>query len=223
MKGVADASLATAIECVLVGDEPRIQAVLDTVSYDPAHIRIHHASDAVGMQEVPREALEPSATPRSVVGASTRRAGAGRRARERRQHGRVSARLCPRVPQHQGRAEAGARERVPAAHRPSRCRINWRSCSTSGRRCAATPSTSCSSRSWAASYAQRISKVARPRVALLNMGAEPFKGGDVLAEAHERLLTVPAVHFIGNIEGNDIAKGTRRRDRLRGLARRASS
>jgi glycerol-3-phosphate acyltransferase PlsX len=40
-------------------------------------------------------------------------------------------------------------------------------------------------------YAQRISKVARPRVALLNMGAEPFKGGDVLAEAHERLLTLP--------------------------------
>ena len=47
VKGVAQASLATAIECVLVGDEARIQAVLDTLSYEPAHIRIHHAADAV--------------------------------------------------------------------------------------------------------------------------------------------------------------------------------
>ena len=39
VKGVATASLDTAIECLLVGDEPRIQAVLDTLSYDPAHIR----------------------------------------------------------------------------------------------------------------------------------------------------------------------------------------
>src|SRR5436190_13587882 len=57
VKGVGVASLATAIECVLVGDEPRIQAVLDTLSYNPAHIRIHHAANAIGMLEPPREAL----------------------------------------------------------------------------------------------------------------------------------------------------------------------
>ena len=70
VRGVADASLATAIECVLVGDEPRIQAVLDTVSYDPAHIRIHHAAEAVGLHEVPREAIRSKRDASIRVGAA---------------------------------------------------------------------------------------------------------------------------------------------------------
>jgi glycerol-3-phosphate acyltransferase PlsX len=39
------------------------------------------------------------------------------------------------------------------------------------------------------------------------MGSEPSKGGEVLADAYRRLRTVPGLNFIGNIEGNDLAKG----------------
>ncbi|MGH7822066.1 MAG: phosphate acyltransferase, partial [Candidatus Binatia bacterium] len=56
-------------------------------------------------------------------------------------------------------------------------------------------------------YAKRISKVASPRVALLNMGTEPMKGGDVLVGAYDRLRQVREINFIGNVEGNDVAKG----------------
>ncbi len=68
-------------------------------------------------------------------------------------------------------------------------------------------------------YARRVSKVASPRVALLNMGREPSKGGEVLADAYRRLRTVPGLNFVGNIEGNDLAKGQGGRHRLRGAAR----
>ena len=49
VKGVAQVSLSTDIECLLVGDERRIQAVLEGVSYNPEHIAILHARDAIGM------------------------------------------------------------------------------------------------------------------------------------------------------------------------------
>jgi len=39
------------------------------------------------------------------------------------------------------------------------------------------------------------------------MGAEPFRGGDVLAEAHERLAKTPGITFVGNVASSDIAKG----------------
>src|SRR5262245_413154 len=57
VKGVAAVSLATDIECLVVGDERRIQAVLERVPYNPEHIAIVHCRDAVGLHEEPREAL----------------------------------------------------------------------------------------------------------------------------------------------------------------------
>src|SRR5438552_1330034 len=58
VQGVAQISLATDIECLLVGDERRIQSVLEGVSYNPEHIAILHASEAIGMAEEPREAVK---------------------------------------------------------------------------------------------------------------------------------------------------------------------
>src|SRR5439155_1355035 len=58
VKGVAQVSLATDIECLLVGDERRIQSVLEGVSYNPEHIAILHAPDAIGMAEEPRQAVK---------------------------------------------------------------------------------------------------------------------------------------------------------------------
>src|SRR5204862_6568642 len=52
-------------------------------------------------------------------------------------------------------------------------------------------------------YMQSGLGVAKPRVGLLNVGEEKGKGTDVLKEAYE-LLESSGVHFIGNVEGNDI-------------------
>src|SRR5215831_18196778 len=57
VQGVADVSLHTDIECVLVGDEHRIQALLEGTAYNPEHIDIVHAAEAIGLDEEPREAL----------------------------------------------------------------------------------------------------------------------------------------------------------------------
>lgn len=47
----------------------------------------------------------------------------------------------------------------------------------------------------------------RPSVGLLNIGEEDIKGNDVVKEAGE-LLRASGLNFVGNIEGDDIYKGT---------------
>ncbi len=47
----------------------------------------------------------------------------------------------------------------------------------------------------------------RPSVGLLNIGEEEIKGNDVVKQAAE-LLRASGLNFFGNVEGNDIYKGT---------------
>ncbi len=55
-------------------------------------------------------------------------------------------------------------------------------------------------------YMHDVEAIARPRVGLLNVGAEEVKGPGVLKVAH-RLLAGSDLNFVGNIEGRDIIHG----------------
>jgi len=55
----------------------------------------------------------------------------------------------------------------------------------------------------ASAYMQRVWKVERPRVALLNIGEEPSKGSVLAQEAYE-LLAASDLNFIGNVEGRHV-------------------
>jgi glycerol-3-phosphate acyltransferase PlsX len=57
-------------------------------------------------------------------------------------------------------------------------------------------------------YASRISQNPKPSVALLSNGHEAKKGPDAVVEAHARLKARRDLHFVGNVEGTDIPRGT---------------
>ena len=57
-----------------------------------------------------------------------------------------------------------------------------------------------------AAYARDILKIQDPRVGLLNIGGEAGKGSQVAKEAHE-LISRSGVHFVGNVEGQDLFLG----------------
>src|SRR5262249_20641889 len=57
VRGVAEVSLGTDIDCLLVGDEARVQAILEAAPYNPERIAILHARDAIGMEEDAHEAM----------------------------------------------------------------------------------------------------------------------------------------------------------------------
>ena len=58
-----------------------------------------------------------------------------------------------------------------------------------------------------AALVEAIEEKERPTVGLLNIGEEVIKGNDVVKEAGE-LLRGSALNFHGNVEGNDIFRGT---------------
>jgi len=57
-------------------------------------------------------------------------------------------------------------------------------------------------------YVRDAIGIADPRVALLNIGEEPGKGNEVVAETHELLSREPGIRFVGNVEGRDIIQDT---------------
>ena len=52
-----------------------------------------------------------------------------------------------------------------------------------------------------------VDGIERPTIGLLNIGEEEIKGNDVVKDAAE-LLRASALNFVGNVEGDDIYKGT---------------
>lgn len=53
-------------------------------------------------------------------------------------------------------------------------------------------------------YMEKAFGVEKPRVGLLNNGAEEHKGTPLTVEAHQMLKSLGGINFVGNIEGNQI-------------------
>ncbi len=58
-----------------------------------------------------------------------------------------------------------------------------------------------------AALVEAVDEKERPTVGLLNIGEEVIKGNDIVKQAGE-LLRASSLNFYGNVEGNDIFKGT---------------
>jgi len=205
VRGVAQVSLTTDIECLVVGDERRIQAVLEGVSYNPEHISILHCRDAIGMAEDPREAIKRRDTS-LLVGI---RAVAEGRAEARVSAGNTGA--CVLGCAKHFRLLRGIRRAALASvyprqqEKPGQDRFALLLDVGATIRCEADELVQFAI--MGSAYARRVSKVASPAVGLLNMGSEETKGGEILVEAHRRLRLLPSVNFVGNVEGNDLVRG----------------
>lgn len=55
-------------------------------------------------------------------------------------------------------------------------------------------------------YAERVLNIKNPRVALLNIGGEETKGSELIQEVYGRLGKA-GVNFVGNIEGGEVHRG----------------
>jgi glycerol-3-phosphate acyltransferase PlsX len=56
-------------------------------------------------------------------------------------------------------------------------------------------------------YSRTILHAAKPRVGLLSIGEEDGKGNNLTRDATPLLKSLP-IHFVGNVEGRDIYRGT---------------
>ncbi|HVM97508.1 MAG TPA: phosphate acyltransferase PlsX [Candidatus Acidoferrales bacterium] len=206
VKGVARVSIDTEIDCVLVGDERRVQTILNSTEYNPERIRLHHAAEHIGMADEPKAALKQKRDASIAVAARLVTQGDADALVTAGNTG-AAVLACAQIfrPIRGVKRAALASVYPRQVEYPGQDQLALLLDVGATIHCEATELVQFAL--MGSAYARRISKVPSPRVALLNMGGEESKGGEILIEAHKRLRRAAGINFIGNIEGQDLAKG----------------
>jgi glycerol-3-phosphate acyltransferase PlsX len=211
--GCAQASLLRPdLELTLVGDQVRLGQLLASAAHARERVTVHHASQAVMMDEKPGEAL--AAKPDASIAVAARLVAEGKGdALVSAGNTGASVLACART----FKLLPGVRRAGLAAVYPTEIRHGDKDDPFSlmldvGATLDATAEDLVSFALMGAAYAARISRNPRPRVALLSNGSEAGKGPREVALAYQRLSDLSAggalLNFIGNIEGVDIPRGT---------------
>lgn len=206
VRAVANLSLESEIEMLLVGDVGRIQALLDVTPYNPELLSVHHSSQAIGMGEDPREALRAKRDASVAVAARLVAEGEADALVTAGNTGAAvlaATKFLALVPGVRKAAIAGVFPRQP--EHPGQDVFGLLLDTGATVRCDAIELAQFGI--MGAAYARCVSKQPAPRVGLLNMASEETAGGEVLVEAHRRLRSLPAIHFVGNVEGHEVAGG----------------
>ena len=200
VQGAVDAAKKYDCEIVLIGDEEQIRAELHGA--DPTALRssIVHASEVIGMNEHPAEAVRSKKDSSIVV--------ATRLVKEGQCDAVFSAGST-------GAAVAAAQlilQRIRGVGRPSIATPmptpdGVTLMLDSGANVDSKPEHLVQSAVMGSLYAQYVFGIARPRVGLLNIGEEETKGNEQAKETHSLLKAEPNIHFCGNAEGRDVPKG----------------
>lgn len=189
-------------EIVLVGDQDKIKAELDKEpAWHDLKISIHHASDAIGMDEHPGAAVRRKKDSSVVV--------ATRLVKEGKCDAVLSAGST-------GAAVASALlglGRIKGVDRPTIATpiptVNGVTLMLdSGANVDSKPQHLVQSAVMGSIYYQYIFGVENPRVGLLNIGEEPTKGNEQALATYPLLEKMKSINFIGNAEGRDIPNGT---------------
>ena len=207
VRAAATVSLGGDLDVLLVGDRQAIDAELSRQRYDPAHLWVHHAGQAVGMCEDPRAALE--AKPEASIAVGARLVAEGH-ADALVSAGNTGASIlaCAR---HFQKLPGVPRTALAAVY-PTERRRGERGDPFAlildvGATLHADADTLVAFAHMGSAYAARIARNPTPRVALLSNGEEPYKGLPGIVEAHRRLRADPHLNFVGNVEGVDLPRG----------------
>jgi len=186
---------------ILTGIPDAIEAELQTLGAQPgAHLRIHPASEVVGMDEPPQSALRGKKDSSMRVAINLVKSG--------------EALACVSAG-NTGALMATARyvlKTLPGIDRPA---IASYLPTRKGQVCMLDlgANTDCTAEHllqfalMGSTLVTALEHKPDPSIGLLNIGSEDIKGNEVVKQAAE-LLRTSDLNFYGNVEGNDIFKGT---------------
>jgi len=187
-------------DLVLIGDESAIRFELERLHTPAKKVKIVHASQVIGMNEAPIEAVrtKKDSSICRMVGMAAEQAldaviSAGNT-------GAFAAASQIRMKLLPGVSRAGIAVVLPSFTGPIvLC--------DAGANITPKPHHLLEYAITASAYARYVLRVNRPRVALLSVGQEDAKGTTLVKQAHEVLRCSKTVNFIGNVEGRDLFRG----------------
>lgn len=199
VRGAVSYAAAHTDEVILVGDVERIRREIDdNRAGHPATLRIEEASEVIEMGEAPAQALRTKRRASVLVATDLVRNGHADAVVSAGSTGASMAAAVLRL----GRIEGIQRPALAAHLVTSTGPITLLDVGAS------VDSDAAGLVQFAAMgsiYAERVLGVARPRVALLNIGEEDEKGNAATREAHHRLRATD-LNFVGNVEGGDVIR-----------------
>jgi len=197
--GAVVAARSWSLPVVLVGDQARIETELAKHDSRPPGIAVVHADESIGMDEAPGQALLRKRGSSILVAVELVKEGRACAVASAGNSGAVTGAALLRLGMLPGVEKPAIAAIFPA--RQGRVVIL-----DAGATVDARPEHLRDFARMGARYAKCLLKVARPRVALLSIGEEASKGNALIKKAHS-LLGSSGLHFIGNLEGKDVAEG----------------
>lgn len=190
-------------EIILVGRQAEVEAELAKHDTSDLDISVVHAEDVIEMSEHPSLAVRNKPNSSMVVAMSLVREG---RADAYVSAGNSGGTLAAAL------TGAGRLGRIRGIRRPALSTIMPTVSGTTllldiGANTDCRPEWLVQFAVMGSLYSERVLGVANPRVALLSNGEEDTKGNAAVQAAHQSLRQLPAIHFVGNVEGKDLTMG----------------
>lgn len=205
VQGALDAHKLYQINILLVGREADIRKAAKTCGYAslPAGVEIQNATEVVEIADDPATAFKMKKDSSLTVGLNLLRDGKGDAFVSAGSTGALLSGATLVVKRIRGIRRATMGPLVPVlGGKAVLCDC--------GANASCTPEYLLQFAFLGSFYAQRVQGIAKPRVGLLNIGAEAEKGDDLRHETYPLLQKAAAegrLNFIGNIEANDVMMG----------------
>ncbi|MDN5862599.1 MAG: phosphate acyltransferase PlsX [Salinisphaera sp.] len=185
---------------ILVGDRPSLERGLaQRKAQESERLRIHHASQVVGMWDPPSKALRTKKDSSMRVAVDLVREGQARACVSAGNTGALMA-----TARFVLKTLAGIDR--PAIISPIPSRDGYTLMLDLGANAECTPEQLFQFAVMGSVLAQAVHGIEQPRVGLLNIGAEETKGNQQI-QAAGRLLAASSLNYIGHVEGDDVYLG----------------
>ncbi len=188
------------IEVVLVGREDVVGAELARRGPLPAGVRVVNASETIAMAEHPAQAVRAKRDASIVVGMGLLKRGEADAFVSAGNTGAAMAAALLALGRSRGVERPAIAGLLPTVSGGVTLALDI------GANADCRASHLLQFAQMGAAYMEHALHVARPRVGLLNIGAEPTKGSALAQEAYA-LLSASPLNFVGNVEGQDLTRG----------------
>ncbi|MFD1774964.1 phosphate acyltransferase PlsX [Paenibacillus rhizophilus] len=186
-------------QIVLVGDEARLAPLLKD---RPSNVTIRHASEVIGPDEEPVKAVRRKKDSSMVV--------AGRMVKEGEAEAMISAGNTGAlmttgllvVGRMKGIERPALAPMIPTLDDVGVLALDL------GANMDAEPQHLAQYALMGSIYRSKMHGISKPRVGLLNVGAEPGKGNKLTKEAYPLLEQLAGINFVGNVEARDVLTGS---------------
>ncbi len=206
VKGAIQAANANPVRILLVGDESKINPLLENRHYPENSIEVIHTDEEITMGESPKKAIESK--PNSSIMKASRLVSQGRAQAlvSAGSTGSVVLAAAKNIPRITGVRRTAIATVYPTMNENNRSDLLSLILDVGA-------NVQCSSEElvqfaiMGSAYVSDVRGISDPKIALLNIGEESSKGGEKMQDSYRMLSDSTNLNFIGNIEGKDLLRG----------------